>query len=171
MFGIPIPPEPPRISALAPLPDVFEGRIRALLADMKAHGADSFAREAERTAARQEWLWGFGRLYNDGRGRVTNAKSPLWSWHFYLLAVDIVEVQREDNAPGSYWRLLQSLAHANGLTSGLDWTTLSDAPHVQFGGMKQSPSNYARWLYATGGKSAVWRAVGAGDNAVIHSAA
>jgi hypothetical protein len=170
MFGSIIPPEPPRLVALAPLPDVFEGRVRALLADLATHGADSYVREAERTAARQEWLWGFGRLYDDGRGRVTNAKSPLWSWHFYDLAVDIVERQREDNAPASYWRLLQGLAHANGLGSGLDWVTLTDAPHVQLGGMKAGPSNYARLLYATGGKSAVWRAVGAGDNAVEHAA-
>lgn len=170
MFGRVIPPEPPRITALAPLPDVFEGRVRALLGDLKAHGADSFVREAERTAERQAWLYGFGRDYQDGRGIVTNAKSPLWSWHFYLLAVDIVEAEREDNAPASYWALLQSLAHANGLGSGMDWRTLNDKPHVQMGGMKSGPSNYARWLYATGGKSAVWRAVGAGDNAVAHAA-
>jgi hypothetical protein len=164
IFGT-IPPEPPRITALAPLPDVFEGRVRALLGDMKAHGADAFVREAERSAARQEWLYGFGRWYDDGRGIVTNARTPLYSWHFYLLACDVVEVEREDKAPASYYRLLRGLCAAHGLQSGMDWHPFTDPPHVQFGGMKQGPSNYARLLYATGGRSAVWRAVGAGGNA------
>lgn len=164
-FRNPIPPEPPRITALAPLPDVFEGRVRALLGDMESHRAPSFIREAERTPERQAWLYGFGRDYDDGRGIVTNAKSPLWSWHFYLLAVDIVSSDKEDNAPSSYYRLLRDMCRAHGLGSGMDWPDFTDPPHVQMGGMKRGPSDAARWLYATGGRSAVWRAVGAGGNA------
>jgi hypothetical protein len=159
-FGI-IPPEPPRIVALPPLPDKFEVRVRAVLADMATHGQPSFVREAQRTAERQAWLYGFGRKYDDGRGVVTNAATPLKTWHFYLLAVDIVHVTLEDKAPSSYWRLLQTIVEANGLTSGMSWTNFRDGPHAQFGGMRQSPSARALALYAAGGVEAVQRAVGA----------
>lgn len=161
-FGI-VPPEPPRVTALAPLPDVFETRLRAMLADLDAHGAPSFVREAERTAERQAWLWGFGRLYDDGRGIVTNAKSVLYSWHGFALASDVVEKQLEDGAPSSYWRLLRDMARANGLASGMDWPGFTDPPHVQPRELKHSPSNVARALYYAGGRAAVWRATGMGQ--------
>lgn len=159
-FGI-VPPEPPRITALAPLPDKFETRVRAVLADLAAHGQPSFVREAQRTAERQAWLYGFGRQYDDGRGRVTNVRDPRNGWHFYLLAVDIVHATLEDNAPSSYWRLLQRVAEGNGLDSGMAWPRFTDPPHVQFGGMKRSPSSVARALYLQGGLYAVHKAVGA----------
>lgn len=157
-FGI-VPPEPPANRELAPLPDVFESRIGATLASLSAHGAPSILREGKRSPERQAWLYGFGRLYDDGRGRVTNAKSGLYSWHGFWLAGDIVEAEREDNAPTSYWRLLRDLARSNGLASGMDWPDFTDPPHVQPRELKRSPSNAARILYAAGGLSAVWRAV------------
>jgi hypothetical protein len=49
---------------------------------------------------------------------------------------------------------------ANGCDWGGDWTH-PDFPHYQWGGMKKSPSDHARELYAEGGKEAVWKAVGA----------
>lgn len=159
-FGI-VPPEPPRITALPPLPDGFERRVRATLDGLAAHGQPSIVREAQRTAERQAWLYGFGRDYDDGRGRVTNAKTPWQTWHVYALACDIVHARLEDNAPSSYWKLLQSIAEASGLQSGMSWPTMRDGPHVQFGTLKRSPSPLARALYLQGGLYAVHKAVGA----------
>lgn len=159
-FGV-IPPEPPRLTDLAPLPDGFERRVRATLADLASHGQPSVVREAQRTAERQAWLYGFGRLYDDGRGRVTNAQTPWQTWHAYGLAVDIVHATQEDKAPPKYWTLLQSIAESHGLQSGMSWPTMHDGPHVQFGTLKRSPSSAARALYLSGGLPAVWRAVGA----------
>lgn len=159
-FGI-IPPEPPPSRELAPLPDGFEQRLRGMLADMEAHGAHAVVREARRSAERQAWLYGFGRTYDDGRGIVTNVASPLYGWHFFLLAADVVDRELEDKAPPSYWKLQRAMAEANGLESGMSWPHFTDPPHVQFAGMKHSPSWRARALYASGGLYAVHKAVGA----------
>lgn len=155
-FGI-IPPEPQAIASLTGLAPLFRGRVEQLLNRV----TDAVVLESLRTDKRQQWLWGFGRLYDDGRGIVTNARTCRTSWHFYGLAVDVG--QREGKDTPDWYRSLIDAVHSLGLRSGLDWSgSLNDRPHVQWGDpMRNSPSPHAYALYLTGGSQSVWKAVGA----------
>jgi len=117
--------------------------------------------ETLRTDERERWLYGFGREYDDGRGKVTNSEDADESWHAFGLAADIWEVTHLWKAPHSFWTALGEHAEAQGLTWGGRWHR-ADLPHVQFGRpMRVSPSPRAARLQATGGNEAVWREVGA----------
>lgn len=160
-FGI-IPPEPSAIASLSGLAPLFRGKVEQLLNRF----SDGVVRESLRTDKRQQWLWGFGRLYDDDRGIVTNAKTCRTSWHFYGLAVDIVHKSLGDDAPGAFWSELVRHAHELGLVNGVDFLPSGrfgpDRPHIQWGApMRHSPSSHAYALYLTGGFQAVWKAVGA----------
>lgn len=121
----------------------------------RADGLDPVVVEAFRSDARQRWL------YAQGRERpgdvVTNARSALYSWHGYGLAVDVVSAQAGWDDTRFFHRLAPYL-HAAGCDWGGDWST-PDLPHFQWGRCKASPSAVARALYQTGGVAAVWRAV------------
>lgn len=167
-FGI-VPPEPIASASLDGLAPLFRAAVVEVLYVMKQRGHLPVVREAVRTNERQRWLYGMGRTYDDGRGIVTNAASALTSWHWYGLAVDIVDAVREDAAPPQFWRDLYECAHLPhvGCISGLDWKrragALGDRPHVQWGnGMRFTPSAHAVALAAAGGNRLVWKAVGAG---------
>lgn len=162
-FGT-VPPEPPVITSLAGLAPLFAPKVATVLSIMSARNQPAKAAETVRTAARQAWLWGFGRQYDDGRGVVTDARTGRASWHFYGLAADIVHATLEWDAPPTFWRNLYDVAHSLGLVSGLDFPsrTLGDRPHIQWGnGMRLAPSAAAVAFWATGGNQAVWKAVGA----------
>jgi hypothetical protein len=152
----PCPAEVPCDRALDPLAPLFRDAVTAILAQM----GDAKIAEGMRTFARQSYLWGFGRDYDDGRGIVTNAASHLTSWHGYGLAVDIVHASLEWNAGEKWFRLLGDTAKAHGCKWGGDWHH-PDLPHVEWGKCKDSPSDEARALIARGGLTAVWNAVGA----------
>jgi peptidoglycan L-alanyl-D-glutamate endopeptidase CwlK len=117
--------------------------------------------ETLRTKERQAFLYGFGRDYDDGRGMVTKVHDAETGWHFYGLAVDIVEDDASPwTAPQAFWRCLGESAEAEGMVWGGRWK-FTDLPHIQWGKCKVSPSDHARKLYAAGGVEAVWRACGA----------
>jgi hypothetical protein len=158
-------PKPPReISAdrdLAKLAPRFRAAVERVLAEMRRAGFQPAVVEALRTPERQEYLFGFGRSYDDGRGVVTQASTADWSWHGYGLAVDIVCAKRAWDAPPEFWRALGAAARDEGLVWGGDWK-MRDLPHVQWGApMRQAPSARAPKLRDEGGLEAVWRAVGA----------
>jgi D-alanyl-D-alanine carboxypeptidase len=133
-----------------------------MLGHMTALGHDPVIQESVRSDARQAWLFGFGRDYDDGRGIVTQASTGEHSWHRYGLAVDVISKSKGWDAPDEFWSDLGLCARAEGLVWGGDWPRFADRPHVQFGApMRQAPSSDASALYASGGAFAVWRAVGA----------
>lgn len=158
-----IPPEPPRIITLDGCAPKFGAAVVRVMDRMASNGQRCIIGEALRTNARQHWLYGFGREWNDGRGIVTKAKTIWNSWHGFGLAVDIWHAQTLWRAPSAFWLLLADAAKAEGLFPYLDHpTTKWDQPHVQWGnGMRVSPSWRARALYESGGMEAVWKAVGA----------
>lgn len=131
----------------------------AVLADMRAAGHPAKVVETIRLDALQRHYFSVG---------VTQLPSAWRGWHAYGLAVDIVHETKEWNAEPAFWRALERIAEKHGLTSGRDWdrnnaTTHSfiDAPHVQWGQCRVSPSDRARVLLARGGVFAVWQEVGA----------
>lgn len=156
----PPPPEVPRIWTLDRLAPRFRRAVEAILADVSKEKVF----ETLRTDERQVFLYGFGRDYDDPigpRGAVTNARTAMGGWHFYGLAVDIVEDDRTPwIAPAAFWQALGLAAERHGCKWGGRWKRV-DLPHIQWGRCRKSPSQRARELYASGGREAVWREVGA----------
>jgi peptidoglycan L-alanyl-D-glutamate endopeptidase CwlK len=141
-----------RIDVLAP---AFRRKIEAVLE------AVPYATVAEtlRTDARQQYLFGFGRDYDDGRGIVTYSETALDTWHHYGLAADIIHKEKGWEAPMQWWQQLGAAAKAQGLVWGGDWT-FRDYPHIQWGApMRRSPSPSAAKLLEAGGVEAVWKVV------------
>lgn len=158
-------PDPPRevpvnrsLDGLAPR---FRVRVEKVLLRMGELGHDAIVFESNRSSARQRYLYGFGREYDDGRGIVTYSHDGDESWHHYGLAVDIISKALQWDAPRAFWADLGHIAIKEGLHWGGVWR-FRDLPHVQFGSpMRQSPSPRAARLLASGGMEAVWKEVGA----------
>lgn len=148
-------------------------KIERVLERMRKRGHKPVIWETHRTSARQEYLWGFGRLYDDGRGVVTYSRNASETWHGFWLAVDIIDAVLQWNATAQFWADLGDAYRAEGMLWGNDWDrdgvptekdadeSFSDRPHGQWFPMRRKPSANAQLLYATGGYPAVWREVGA----------
>lgn len=116
-----------------------------------------------RTNARQEFLYGFGRFYDDKkpRGRVTGAQTALFSHHGFGGGLDIVEKDATPwNAPLSFWNDIGDAAEATGLLKwGGRWHR-PDLPHVYWHTLPDdlhSPEgDRLRALFAAEGIVAVW---------------
>lgn len=162
-FGI-VPPEVPverRLSVCAPK---FAQAVGAMLEDPRVKGGrEEWPFETLRTEERQSYLYKFGRDYDDGRGIVTYARTALYGWHAYGLAVDVVEKDSTPwDAPPDFWLSICLAAEAHGLTSGYRWKgKKQDRPHVQWGACPATPTDADRALFAAEGMQAVWAKYGA----------
>lgn len=159
---LPAPPkEVQRLRSMDHLAPRFRAALERMLDEMRRAGFRPVVFETLRTKERQEYLHGFGRQYDDGRGVVTQADSVDWTWHGYGLAVDIVCADRGYDAPMSFWRALGAAAKDEGLVWGGAWHQV-DLPHVQWGKpMRDRPTARAVALRAAGGNPMVWKEVGA----------
>ena len=158
-FGT-VPAEVPVQRSLAVCSPRFASAVNGMLVTLNG-GLTEMVFETLRTEARQTFLYGFGRDYDDGRGKVTRAKSALYSWHGFGLAVDVVEKDATPwNAPESFWLSIGKAAEANGLAWGGRWED-RDLPHVQWAGCPVSPSDADRALFTEKGMEAVWAKYGA----------
>lgn len=162
MPPLPKPPaEVPRVSSLDGLAPKFRKSVEAILTEMRAAGFKCRVFESLRTNERQAFLYGFGREYDDGRGPVTKVPTADRGWHFYGLAVDIVEDDATPwNASQLFWQTLGLTAEEHNCTWGGRWQMV-DLPHIQWANCRVSPSQRARDLYSSGGLTAVWSEVGA----------
>lgn len=165
-FGT-VPPEVPRVSTLDDLAPGFRRKLEAILEDMRAASYDPIVYETLRTSERQQFLYGFGREYDDGRGIVTHSQDADETWHAFGTAADVISRSKLWNAPEEFWKKLHQLVRQHGCISGADWDNDGimddwDKPHIQFGPpMRRSPSPRATRLQADGGNAAVWAEVGA----------
>lgn len=162
------PPEVPRETSLEGLMPEFRTLLIQLMDRLRNRGFSPIIGETLRTDARQEYLFGFGRIYDDGRRIVTFSETGEKTWHFYGCAADIWDGAQ----PRTPWALSRAFATAIaeeclalGLTHGGDWNrnadltdeSFADWPHVQMGPpMRRSPSANAARLRARGGNAAVW---------------
>lgn len=163
-----LPPPPPEVPSnrtsvgSAPL---FIAAVDQMLAALEG-GLPEHPFEWLRTEARQAWLYGFGRTWDDGRGRVTGANTALYSHHGFGLGVDIVEKDNTPwNAPPSFWNEIGDAAEATGLLKwGGRWDR-PDLPHVYFHTMPDDlhgiEGQALRALFIAQGIEAVWTRVGA----------
>ena len=142
---LPKPPrEVPRETRLDTLPKGFRDRIELLFAKMRARGHNAIPGESWRTNRRQSFLYGFGRRYDDGRGRVTNAPTAFESLHAYGCAVDVWDGDNKRAPwnpvrPTVFYADAQEIAREVGLRWGADWNNngktaderFMDRPHFQ----------------------------------------
>ncbi len=159
-FGV-VPAEVRVQASLDGLAPQFRAALEATVRDVRAVGHAVRIFETLRTAERQKFLHGFGRLYDDGRGVVTHAESHLRTWHGFGLAADLVEDDKTPwNATPAFWNAIGVAAERHGLVWGGRWKFI-DLPHIQWGGAPRSPTDNHRFVLGKSGAEAVWRLVGA----------
>ena len=137
----------------------MEDRVQAMEAAALAKGAPILVYETARshTLARMYFQLGVSRAQDGWR-----------TWHFYMLAADIIHPTRQwdawtakDQAAVDWRGAVVEAGNAAGLDWGGDWVSFKDYPHWQFGTVKPSPSDEAVRLYKEEGLVELWRAVGA----------
>ncbi len=119
------PPEPKRITSISELWEPIQGRVRNVLAAMKARGFDPIIFESRRTQERQAWLYGKGRTHH------LSQKPTTWtmgSRHRPGKAVDIISKSRRWSWPQFYVALREE-AEAVGLH-----TIPQEGCHLEFRG-------------------------------------
>jgi len=144
---------------LAPL---FRSAVETALAEFNA-GKDkpeAVVYETYRSNNLQLLYYARGRQVRPPDAPVTNAKSNLYSWHGYGLAVDVIHAKLEWSASEDWFSSVAVVFRKFGCKWGGDWTS-PDLPHFQWGKCKPSPSPIARELIVSRGIASVWEAVGA----------
>ncbi|MBV9774667.1 MAG: M15 family metallopeptidase [Gemmatimonadetes bacterium] len=145
------------LTVLAPK---FRDAVEKAIADCQKSGLDAYVYEAYRSPELQALYYSRGRTVVPPLQTVTNARSNLYSWHGYGLAVDVISWSHGWDRPESWFRSVAAVFRTHGCKWGGDWK-MKDLPHMQWGACKPSPSDRARELIRTEGVEFVWRAVGA----------
>jgi hypothetical protein len=138
----------------------FATAVEEALAACRNAGLDARLYEANRSAELQALYYERGRSVVPPSTTVTNARSNLYSWHGYGLAVDVISETKEWDAPVGWFEAVSVHFRAAGCRWGGEWK-FKDLPHFQWGLCKPSPSDRARALMSSGGVQAVWIAVDA----------
>lgn len=134
--------------------------VQNAIAACRAKNLDAVVYETYRSPELQALYFERGRTIIPPHATVTNAKSNLFSWHGYSLAVDVISKEHGWNRPPDWFAQVAEAFRAEGCRWGGEWK-MKDLPHFQWGACKPSPSDRARELYEAGGVRAVWEAVSA----------
>ncbi|HYH83783.1 MAG TPA: M15 family metallopeptidase [Longimicrobium sp.] len=145
---------------LAQLAPRFRDAVQKAVADCQARGMDAYVYEGYRSPELQALYYQRGRTIIPPVQKVTNARSSLYSWHGYGLAVDVISRRHGWDRPESWFRDVAESFRKFGCKWGGDWK-MKDLPHFQWGLCQASPSDSARSLFAQGGAPAVWKVVSA----------
>lgn len=150
--------KPTRLSATSYLSPVFELRLWLAIDKARKDGLNISVYETLRYPARQAWLYASGRTR---RGDiVTNAPTVFSSWHGYGLAADCVFIRGNEwywpPSDSSLWQRWLGHAATFGLTTGLHWTSVVDAPHTQPRYLSSTPAVADRQLLQDKGLLGVW---------------
>ena len=138
----------------------FRIAVDEALARCRTQELHAIVYEAYRSLELQQLYYARGRTQVPPMHTVTNARSNLYSWHGYGLAVDVIHETREWDVPDEWFAEVAASFRIAGCRWGGEWK-MKDLPHFQWGLCKPSPSDRARSLMAAGGRQAVWDAVGA----------
>lgn len=147
---------------LALLAPKFRKGVEAAIKACRAAGLDARVYEAYRSLELQELYYKRGRTVIPPAKPVTNARSNLFSWHGYGLAVDVISEAHWWSPPeGLAWfGKVADIFKQHECKWGGEWKS-PDPPHFQWHKCKPSPSDIARLIFREEGKEGVWRAVGA----------
>lgn len=138
----------------------FSGAICLALQACENAGYDAIVFESYRSNELQELYYERGRTVIPPKNIVTNAKTNIYSWHGFGLAVDIISKSKEWSQPHSWFKSVSDIFKQYDCKWGGDWKQ-ADLPHMQWGLCKPSPSDAARQLLQDAGQETVWRTVGA----------
>jgi hypothetical protein len=137
----------------------FRAAVRRALEDCGASGFPVKVYEALRTNELAKMYFDLG---------VSKAKNGFRTWHFYGLAVDIIHPvhgwdwwESQDEQAVNWRTNVVRTFKMHGMDWGGDWQSFRDRPHFQWGLCKASPSQKSIDLVSSGGREAVWKAVGA----------
>jgi len=146
---------------LAPL---FRESVERAIAECNdpTNALNAHVYETYRSDELQHVYYARGRDVRPPPTPVTNARSNLYSWHGYGLAVDVIHTTKEWDVRDEWFLDVATIFKRHGCKWGGDWTS-PDRPHFQWGKCKPSPSPVARELIRTRGIAAVWEAVGASN--------
>lgn len=139
----------------------FRERLEMAVSVCRQNGIDVIVYETIRSNELQQMYYRRGRPpTKEYPTPVTNADRADKSWHFFGLAADCISESKRWSAPDSWWEDMAQVMEDHGLDCGIRWD-FPDKPHVQFGGLKKSPSFLTRDAYRNGGLTAVWQLVDA----------
>jgi len=163
LVGVPArTPGPVASNDLGRLAPKFRAAVEHALVLCKNAGLDAIVYEAYRSDELQALYYARGRTQVPPTDTVTNARSNLFSWHGYGLAVDVIHAKQHWDAPRAWFENVAKWFRQCGCRWGGEWTK-PDLPHFQWGLCKPSPSSVARDLITSRGVQAVWDAVGASE--------
>lgn len=145
---------------LAVLAPRFRLAVETAIAACRDANLDAMVYESYRSPALQAEYYSRGRTKIPPHGTVTNARSNLYSWHGYGLAVDVISESAGWDKPEQWFTDVAEHFRAAGCRWGGEWK-MKDLPHFQWALCKPSPSDRARELIAMGGQATVWEVVGA----------
>jgi hypothetical protein len=132
-----------RIKSLDNLAPIMRTRVDNYLADaakIKTVNGEKFDPIVFETARVDE----LQQIYFEQK--TTKARTAIYGWHFYWLAIDVISKSKEWSVSEAWWELNASIMRRHGIDPGHDWNSPDD-PHGQFGTLKKSPSDLARTLY------------------------
>lgn len=142
------------------LAPAFRAAVDEAIAECGRRGLDAMVFEGYRSAELQALYYARGRTVIPPTRPVTNARSNLFSWHGYGLAVDVISRANLWAAGEPWFRQVAECFAAQGCRWGGEWV-MRDLPHFQWGRCKPSPSPLARELLRVDGVEGVWTRVGA----------
>lgn len=147
------------VKDLALLAPKFRAAVELAVKLCDRAGLDVVVHETFRSQELQALYYERGRTVIPPHYTVTNARSNLYSWHGFGLAVDVISKKHGWNSK-QFFHDIAPHFRAAGCRWGGEWK-MKDLPHFQWGLCRPSPSDHARALFAAGGQRAVWEAVGA----------
>jgi len=144
------------------LAQVYPGladKVRAIAAQLEAEGIDIRVTQSLRTEAEQNALYAQGRTT---AGQIVTNASWGTSWHNFGLAVDVAPLTPQGidwDIHHPVWGRIVDVGRSVGLTSGAEWRTFPDWPHLQITGrFPVTPNDEVRTIFGTSGLAGVWEA-------------
>ena len=146
---------PKVVRDLATLAPKFRAAVEEAIAGCARDGMDAIVYEAYRSPELQAAYYARGRTEIPPTHTVTNAKSNLYSWHGYGLAVDVISASCGWSVDAEWFADVAACFREQGCRWGGEWKQ-PDLPHFQWGLCRPSPSEQARALVRRNGVRAVW---------------
>ena len=139
----------------------FRDAVEQSLADCDDAGLDAYVYESLRSDELQKLYYARGRVpVYDQEKIVTNAKSALYGFHFFALAVDVISKADRWEVSDDWRKQVSTIFKKNACNAGADWPH-PDTPHYYWGKCPPSPSDEHRRIYAQEGLDALWDQLGA----------
>ena len=140
----------------------FREQVLLAIEECKKKDLDAIIYEGYRSQELQQIYYRRGRSVIPPEKPVTYAKTNLYSWHGYGLAVDVISAKYHWEPPGGieWFKSVADIFKSHQCKWGGDWKR-KDPPHFQWHLCKPSPSDTARTLIRNMGVEHVWKIVGA----------